>query len=397
MNSDKRYIIYMIILTCFISISTSLIVYKVASDSNKVSQINTSQTTNNTTTQNNVNLKSLEKNVKDIAKNISPSVVSIIISKEVQTYKTDPYWFFQKQTWTLKQAVWGWTWFFINKLWLILTNKHVVGDPNASYTVIASNWKEYSWKVLAIDPTNDLAIVQALDINWKALSNTPAVTFNGSASNIEVGSFVVAIGNALAEFQNTVTFWVISWIGRSIEAWDQNSRSSEQLTWLIQTDTAINPGNSWGPLVNLNEEVVGINTAIASGANWLGFAIPLSQKEVDYIISSVQKTWKIQRAFVWIRYIPLTPEIAKSLKIKIENWNYIWAWTNQEWVVAGSPAEKAWLKTWDIITEVNWVKLINWLNIKDIIKDKFPGDKISLKVLKSNWEEKMLELILGAF
>ncbi|MDD2565875.1 MAG: trypsin-like peptidase domain-containing protein [Candidatus Gracilibacteria bacterium] len=397
MNSDKRYIIYMIILTCFISISTSLIVYKVASDSNKVSQINTSQTTNNTTTQNNVNLKSLEKNVKDIAKNISPSVVSIIISKEVQTYKTDPYGFFQKQTGTLKQAVGGGTGFFINKLGLILTNKHVVGDPNASYTVIASNGKEYSGKVLAIDPTNDLAIVQALDINGKALSNTPAVTFNGSASNIEVGSFVVAIGNALAEFQNTVTFGVISGIGRSIEAGDQNSRSSEQLTGLIQTDTAINPGNSGGPLVNLNEEVVGINTAIASGANGLGFAIPLSQKEVDYIISSVQKTGKIQRAFVGIRYIPLTPEIAKSLKIKIENGNYIGAGTNQEGVVAGSPAEKAGLKTGDIITEVNGVKLINGLNIKDIIKDKFPGDKISLKVLKSNGEEKMLELILGAF
>lgn len=388
--------IWLVILIFFISIITSLIVFKVSFDING-SQKNTTQSTNTNTTQNRVDLKNLEKNVKDIAKNISPSVVSIIISKEVQTYKTDPYWFFQQPAWTSKQAIWGWTWFFVNKLWLILTNKHVVEDPNASYTVIASDWKEYSWKVLATDPANDLAIVQALDSNWKAISNTPAVTFNGSASEIEVGSFVVAIWNALAQFQNTVTFWVISWVGRNIEAWDQNSLSSEQLTWLIQTDTAINPGNSWWPLVNLSEEVVGINTAIASGANWLGFAIPLSQKEVDYIISSIQKTWKIQRAFVWIRYISLTPDIAKTLKLKVEYWDYINAGTNQESVVAGSPAEKAWLKAWDIITEVNWVKLINWLNIKDVIKDKFPGDKISLKILKSNWEVKNIELILWAF
>lgn len=409
MYTQKKFLIYSIILTILISSFSSLAIYLLLakweqpkiSEKNKISSVNynLSETEENTTQIEEVknNIKNLESSVKYLANKISPSVVSIVISKDVMTYRSNPYWFFYEPSWVVKKKVWWGTWFFVNKDGIILTNKHVVWDPNATYSVITSQWEEYIGKVLAIDPTTDLAIIKALSKEWENINETPFLKFSDESKKTEVGSFVIAIGNALAEFQNTVTFWVISWIWRSIEAWDRNSQSSEQLTWLIQTDAAINPGNSWWPLVNLDEEVLWINTAIAAGANWLWFAIPLNQREVDNLVSSAVKYGKIKRSYIWIRYIPLNENIAKSLDLKITHWDYIWGWLNQESVIPNWPADKAWIKSWDTITEVNWTELKSWISIKDVIKNKIPWDKISLKIFTKEWEEKIIELVLGEF
>lgn len=406
MWTSKKILFYTLLLTFLISIFVSVIVYQlmIKKDLYIISwlsnwsnfQVDNSNNYSDSQVQaSKSSLKNLETSVKYIAWKISPSVVSIIITKDIQTYKTDPFWFFQEPSWVVKQKVWWWTGFFVNKNWKIITNKHVVWDVNASYTIITSNNEEYIWKVLAVDPTTDLAIVQALTKDWKELTNTPAVSFVDSTKTTQVWDFVVAVWNALAEFQNTVTFWVISGLGRSIEAWDQASQSTEQLTWLIQTDTAINPGNSWWPLVNLDEKVVWINTAIASWANWLWFAIPLSQNEVNYLIWSVEKFWKIKRSFVWIRYLSLNETTAKNLKLKSNYWDYIYSPNPQDSaVIKDSPADKAWLKSWDIIIEANWTKLKPWVSTKDIIKDKLPWDKISLKIITNSWDEKNVELTL---
>lgn len=330
------------------------------------------------------NIKDIEWNIKAIAKNVSPSVVSIVISKDVQTYKVDPYGFFYEPGGVIKQKVWWGSGFFINKDWYILTNKHVVSDANASYTVITYDGQEFSWKVLAFDPTTDLAVIK-VDKWWKNIEFTP-VKFS---SNIipEIGSMCIAIGNALAEFQNTLTLWVISWLDRKIEASTQDSQ--ELLTWLLQTDAAINPWNSGWPLVNLSWEVVWINTAIAAWANGLWFAIPLSQGEVDYIMNSITKFGKIKRAYLGIKYTPLTEAVAKQLKINSSYWIYIW----ENWVVANSPAEKSWLKANDTILEADWTKLDKiWL--KDYIKNKFPWDIIKLKVLRDG-KTIDVDLVLG--
>lgn len=195
-------------------------------------------------------VKNLSSSVKEVAKRLSPSVVNIIISRDVQTYRTDPFGFFYEPSGTVRKKVGGGTGFFVTRDGLVLTNKHVVSDPNASYTIITATGEEFAGKVIAVDPTNDLAIVQALDANGKKLSDRTPVTFVQDPKSVEVGDFAVAIGNALAEFKNTVTFGVVSALGRSIEA-SESQGSSELLTGLIQTDTAINPGNSGGPLVNL--------------------------------------------------------------------------------------------------------------------------------------------------
>jgi serine protease Do len=189
-------------------------------------------------------IQDLESGVKAVAKKVSPSVVSIVISKEVQTYKTDPFGFFYEPAGTVKKTVGGGTGFFISKDGYILTNKHVVGDPNAQYSVILSNGQELIGKVLAFDPTTDLAIIRAYKDTVTPYSDAEAVKFIDNSGNIEVGSFVVAIGNALAQFQNTLTLGVVSGLGRQIEAGDQMAQTTEVLSGLIQTDTAINPGNS---------------------------------------------------------------------------------------------------------------------------------------------------------
>jgi serine protease Do len=186
-----------------------------------------------------------------ITEKSTKSVVSIIVSREVQTYRSDPFGFFYEPAGTVKRKVGGGTGFFISKDGYILTNKHVVADKNAEYSIILSNGDELKAKVLAYDPTTDLAMIRAFIDDTTPYTEGIPLSFVPSQSHIRIGSFVVAIGNALAEFQNTVTLGLVSGMGRQIEASDSSMGSTEQLTGLIQTDAAINPGNSGGPLINL--------------------------------------------------------------------------------------------------------------------------------------------------
>ena len=339
-------------------------------------------------------LKSLSESVKTVAKKLSPSVVSIIVSKDVQTYKTDPFGFFYEPSGTVRKKVGGGTGFFVTKDGLILTNKHVVSDPSASYTIISASGEEFTGKVLAFDPKNDLAIVQTYDVDGKKLTDREPVSFVNDSNALEVGDFLIAIGNALAEFKNTVTFGVVSALDRTIEAGDMGTQETELLTGLIQTDAAINPGNSGWPLVNLDGKVIGINTAIASNANGLGFAIPLSEKEVTYLIDSVLKNGTIKRTFVGVRTTSLNGDVAKSLGIQITSGDLIV--NSPDAVVAQSPAEKVGLESGDIITEAAGTPLSEWVTLRDIIKDKVPGDEITLKVWKKKSSKiEIVKLILG--
>jgi serine protease Do len=171
------------------------------------------------------------------------------------------------------------------------------------------------------------------------------------------------------------------------------TKETELLTGLIQTDAAINPGNSGGPLVNLDGKVIGINTAIASNATGLGFAIPLGQKEVKYLIDSVEKNGTIKRAFVGVRTIVLTPDIAKSMNIKVSAGDVIV--NSPDAVVVKSPADKAGLTSGDVITEAAGTSLGNGVTLRDIIKDKVPGDEITLKVWKKKSEKtEVVKLVL---
>lgn len=337
------------------------------------------------------NIQSLENNITDLVEKVWPSVVNIVISKDLSLYKSDPFGFFREQVWTVKRQVWGWSWFFISKDWLVLTNKHVVSEKNASYTVITNSWTEYEAKVLAIDPLTDLAIIK---INSDK-NDFPVTNIISQNDEINVWQFWVAIWNALAEFQNSVSLWVISWKNRSIEAWSQNYSDNEKLNWLLQTDAAINPWNSWGPLINLDWKIMWVNTAIAWDAQWLWFSIQISQKKVDYMINSIEKYWVIKRPFLWINYAIIDENIATQLWLKSNYWAFIPKKNNS--ILKDSPAFKAWLETWDIILEIEWNKINYEKSISDIIQNKIPWETVNLKIMDEKWNIKSLNLVLWEY
>lgn len=341
-------------------------------------------------------------------KKVSPSVVSIVVSKYVSRYY-GPESFFpedffdfgwpfnfrfelpkQKQEQKKeKQEVGGGTGFVISSNeGLILTNKHVVADEDAEYTVITNDGQKFEAKVLARDPFNDIAV---LKIENKGL---PEVEF-GDSDKLEIGQTVVAIGNALGEYRNTVTRGVISGIGRTVVAGDNVGRS-EVLENVIQTDAAINPGNSGGPLINLRGQVIGINVAMNRAGQLIGFAIPINQAK--QVIESVKKHGKIVRPFLGVRYVLINEAMAKANNLSVNYGALILRGKNPEdlAITPGGPADKAGLVENDIILEVNKQKIDETHTLAKEIQKYKPGDTVELKVL-SKGKEKIVKVTLEEY
>ncbi len=318
-------------------------------------------------------------------KKVSPAVVSIVITKDLsKLYQSDgfgspffefgfPFGFrFSPSPPSGKQEVGGGTGFIVDaKRGYIVTNKHVVRDTEAEYSVLTNDGKRYDAKVLARDPFNDVAILQ---IKAKGLT---AVQL-GDSDALEMGQTVIAIGNALGEYRNTVTKGVVSGIGRTIVA--GSSSGSERLEGVIQTDAAINPGNSGGPLVNLNGEVIGINTAIDREGQLIGFAIPINT--VRKVIESVEKYGRIVRPYMGVRYIMINKQIAEDNNLEVDYGALIVKGEKPTdlAVIPGSPADKAGLVENDIILEVNGVKVDEKNSLAKLIQQYNVGDEITLKI-----------------
>ncbi|MFH1559590.1 MAG: trypsin-like peptidase domain-containing protein, partial [Patescibacteria group bacterium] len=235
-------------------------------------------------------------------------------------------------------------------------------------------------------PLNDIAIIKI-----EAGDDLPYVEF-GDSSNLKVGQTVIAIGNALGEFRNTVSTGVISGLSRSITAGGAGF-GTEQLVGVIQTDASVNPGNSGGPLLNIAGQAIGINTAIAQGAENIGFAIPIN--EVKNIYDNVKQYGRIVRPWLGVRYMPITKAIAEANKLEVDYGVLIVrgeARTDLA-VIPGSPADKAGLVENDIILEVNGQKLDENNLLSKVIAQLNPGDKVKLKVLHKG-EEKIVEVVL---
>jgi len=261
-----------------------------------------------------------------------------------------------------------------------------VDDEKAEYTVLMNNQKKYEAKVLARDPFNDIAIIK---IEEKDL---PTVDF-GDSGVLKTGQIAIAIGNALGEFQNTVSVGVVSGQNRSIVAGGGMNGASEKLTGLIQTDAAINPGNSGGPLLNSAGQVIGINVAIASQAEGIGFAIPIN--DAKKAINDVIEHGKIIRPYIGVRYMQVTKDLASKNKFSVDYGALIVRGETAEdlAVIPGSPADKAGLVENDIILEVAGIKLDENSSLSRIVQEHGIGDEISLKVLHRG-EEKMAKVKL---
>lgn len=331
--------------------------------------------------------------ITDVVQQVSPAVVSIVVSKDIgNQFQLFGSPFFNNQPGQQGSAdspnvqeVAAGSGFFVSADGLIMTNKHVVSDAQAQYTVVTSDGKEYPAKVMTEDPSNDLAIVK-VDIN-----NAPFLAFSDS-TQLKLGQNVIAIGNSLGEFQNTVTTGVISGLSRKITAGDQTG--SEQLEGIIQTDAAINPGNSGGPLLNLAGQVVGINTATAQQGQSVGFAIP--SNDIKVALDSFQRSGKIVRPFIGVRYVMITKAIVDSDHLGRDQGALIihGQTTADLAVMPGSPADKAGLKEGDIILEADGKQVTEDNPLTSVLKNYKPGDKISLKVY-SDGQEKTIPLTLG--
>lgn len=342
-----------------------------------------------------------ESAIIDVVKKAGPAVVSIVITKDLSKvpglgfspFGFDPFFDFfgrdQNQRNTDQpnvQKVGAGSGFLVSADGLILTNKHVVSDEQANYTVITSDGRQYDAKILAIDPRNDLAIIK-IDIK-----DAPFLTLADS-SQIQLGQRVIAIGNSLGEYQNTVTQGIVSGIGRSITAGGQEG--TEQLEGVIQTDAAINPGNSGGPLLNTAAEVIGINTAIDRQGQLVGFAIPAN--DAMQALESYKKYGKIVRPYLGVRYIIITPGLAQkenlpkdygALLVKGER-------VTDLAVIPGSPADKANLVENDIILEVDGVRIDENHTLAGLIKNKSVGETVILKVYHKG-EIKEVKITLGS-
>jgi serine protease Do len=341
----------------------------------------------------------------DAAKKAGPAVVSIVVSKDLPLYKQgglnmnnffynfndpfgsgSPFGNLQPQqdengnVKTTPQKVGGGSGFIVTPDGLVLTNKHVVADTEADYTVVTNDGTEYPAEVVSRDTVNDIAVLRMKDSKTKKAANLPTVEL-GSSTDLQIGQRVVAIGNALAEFQNTVTTGIISGKGRKITA--GSTDGSEDLSNLLQTDAAINPGNSGGALVNLQGQVVGVNTAIADGAQGIGFAIPID--DIKPLIQSVRENGKIVRAFLGVRYILLDEAKAKELKIDVKGGALLTGKEDQgEFaVVPGSPADKAGLQMKDVIEAVDGKDVTADNTLQTMVASHNPGDTIALKVWRS--------------
>ncbi len=354
-----------------------------------------------------------ESATTSVVSKVSPSVVSIIISKDVaKLYNStgpntpfdgffgqgSPFNFFfgnqipqpaPRKVPQGKQTIGGGTGFVIDSAkGLILTNRHVVDDTEADYTVLTNDGKKYEAKVLIRDSGNDLAIVQIKD------AKLPALEF-GDSDKIQIGQTVIAIGNALGEYRNTVTKGVISGTARNVVAGDSQG-SSESLEGVFQTDAAINPGNSGGPLVNLSGQVIGINTAVNREGQLIGFAIP--SNEAKRLVDNYQKYGKVVRPYLGIRYVLVTPEMARANDLPVDYGALVVRGQNDNTlaVVPGSPADKAGLVENDIVLEADGKKISTEQSLVKILSRYKPGDTVKLKIYHKG-EQKDVAVKLGEF
>ena len=336
-------------------------------------------------------------------KQVKPAVVNILITKEIPEellnalpfmvpgelpppMKPDPSNHDALPQEYERVRVGGGSGFIVSHNGIILTNKHVVQDPEAVYTVALEDDRRLPAKVIARDPINDIAILKVEE------EGLPYAEL-GDSSRIELGETVIAIGNTLGEFKNTVSAGVVSGLSRFISAQNEMSGEAAFLRGLIQTDAAINPGNSGGPLVNTDGKVVGINVAVILGAQNVGFAIPVNAAARD--LADIKKYGRIRKPFLGVRYLVINRDIKDKLKLPAEAGAYVIKENvpGDEAVVKNSPAHKAGLQEKDIILEFNNVKLTSENNLQDVLENCKIGEKIALKVLRAG-EEKMLDLML---
>ena len=339
--------------------------------------------------------------VISVVEKSAPAVVSIVISKDVprmQGLFSDPFgeeffnYFFGQRgradengQGSEKRTIGGGSGFIVSSDGMIVTNKHVVEDSTAEYTVVLNDGKEYPAKILAKDPLKDIAIIKIEDRDLPTLEI-------GSSEHLKIGQTVIAIGNSLGEFSNTVSRGIVSGLGRNITA-GSGFGQAEKLNDIIQTDAAINSGNSGGPLLDISGKVVGVNVAVAQGAENIGFALPSNQ--VRKVVEQVKTTGKITVPYLGVRYIPISKEIQKENNLPYAYGVLVLRGEKMTdlAVIPGSPADKAGITENDIILEMDGKKIDEKNTLAEAIARHDVGEEAEIK-LWHRGEEKTVKIRL---
>jgi serine protease Do len=328
--------------------------------------------------------------IVEIAKKVCPAVITVIVSKDL--LKAENFYSFPfggkeyvvpklekgQKSKVEKTQIGGGSGFIVSKNGYVFTSNHVVSDTTADYTVIVDPKHKYPAKVLSRNPINDTAVlkIEVGDLPYLELADS---------DKIELGEEVVAVGNALGEFTDTLSAGIVSGLSRFITAFGGIDHQSQNLRGLIQTDAAINPGNSGGPLVNMEGQVIGINTAMIMGAQNIGFAIPINYAVKDW--EEVKKFGKIIVPFLGVKYVLISKEMAEANKLPAHDGALVVReQLGESPVVKGSAADKAGIKEWDIILECNGQKITNKNPLANILQKCKIGQETTFKVLRDKKE-----------
>ncbi len=323
--------------------------------------------------------------ISSIAKEVGPSVVSVDVTSQGVTNQV-----FGTRTQDQRSAGTG---VIISENGYVVTNRHVIPSGTKKVSLTLSDGTVLD-DVSVVGTTSDS---DSLDLGFLKINNTKGkkltVAQLGDSSKMQVGDTVVAIGNALGQFQNSVTSGIISGYGRSVQASDESGANAENLQNLFQTDAAINEGNSGGPLVNSDGQVIGINVAVAGGAQNIGFSIPIN--DASGLIKSVLNKGSLERPYLGVRYQELTPSIASSLGIDTQEGAYIGSGSDGAAIVPGSPAAKANLQEKDIIIKVNNDDVTTKNNLSSLIGKYNVGDTVTITYLRGG-KQQTVQVTLAA-
>ena len=324
----------------------------------------------------NVVISQKEADLAELVEKTSPTVVSIVTSQ------VSGQGFFQQEVEGAGTGI------VISEDGYILTNKHVISEARSVQVVMSDGTRHSDVTIVGSDPLNDIAFLKI-----KNVSDLKVATL-GDSGAMRVGQDVIAIGNSLGQYQNTVTSGIVSGLGRPVTAASSELNSRvESLTDLLQTDAAINPGNSGGPLINSAGQVVGINTAIAADAQGIGFAIPINAAKG--MIRGVIANGKVEKAYLGVQYVAITPDVRTEYKLSVDQGALVRSGSGSA-VESNSPADEAGIKDGDIITKVNEKYVGKQGGLGSLVAEFMPGEKVTLTIIRDG-KEQQKTLTLGAY
>ena len=337
--------------------------------------------------------------IADAVEGVNASVVSVVITKDVPIYERyfenySPWGFFGniaiprvRESGTEEREVGGGTGFIVSEDGLVVTNHHVVADPDARYSILLSDGTAYEVDVLDSEPEIDIAILKITE----PIKTSLTIARFGDSRSLRLGQTVIAIGNALAEFQNSVSVGVISGLARNIVATDAVGMR-EELQAVIQTDAAINPGNSGGPLLNINGEVIGVNVATSRGADNIGFAIPIAV--VEDVVNSVKTYGEIVQPYLGVRYAAVTPRLVVTTDLAVDYGALLVTGEDGEpAVLPNSPAAESGLEAGDVLIGIGGQTLKN-RDLRSLLREFAVGETVALEVVRDG-DTVLLEATLG--